>query len=72
MLAKRGFLFFIHTPSVLQFFNNFLSFIYLFYVIYLFNIFLFNLNISLINKEDIRVAKRVTGLRSRSYHYQRY
>jgi len=54
MLARNGFLFFIHTP-VLRFFNHSLSFIYLFYVIYLFNIFLFNLNISLINKEDIRV-----------------
>jgi len=55
MLAKSGFLFFILTPSVLQFFNHSLCFIYLFYVKYLFNIFLFNLDISLINEEDIRI-----------------
>jgi len=40
MLAKSGFLFFIHIPFVLRFFNHSLSFIYLFYVIYLFNFYL--------------------------------
>jgi len=39
---------------------------------YLFNTFVFNLNISLINKEDIRVVKDGIKLRLKSYRYQRY
>jgi len=58
MLVKSGF----YTPSVLRFFNHSSFFIYLFYVSYLFNTFLFNLNISLINEEDIRMTQNVTSL----------